>query len=193
MYTTCAVAKPPKTRSAATQAPAKNLGQRPGSAAGTAVATTAGPRGEMSEGLFALMRFLRHEFERALEHADMHLEGADELDLEGSNLALEVGQALLEGLEFTRGYLLDAFAALGVLRAECTRLPTPGGERTVAALALTPRPLALAALGLRTGEEVLFDGVFAYLQDARGQRMLWAEIGDQPAPVAPPGKLPVLR
>jgi hypothetical protein len=152
--------------------------------------------GEMSSGLFALLRFLRHEFERELEHADLRLEGVDELDLEGRELALEIGHALLEGLEFNRGYILEAFAALGELRPECRRLPTPGGERTVAVLTLSPAEHARQALGLTNGEKVVFDGVFAYLEDAHADCRLWAEIGDQAILAdesAARGKLPLVR
>ncbi len=154
------------------------------------------PLGEMSPGLFAMLRFLRHEFERELEHADLRLEGVDELDLEGRELALEVGHALLEGLEFNRGYILEAFAALGELRAECKRLPTPGGERTVAVLTLLPAEVARPALGLADGEKVIFDGVFAYLEDAHDDCRLWAEIGDQAVLVdgfSTRGKLPLVK
>jgi len=147
----------------------------------------------MSPGLFAMLRFLRHEFERELEYADIRLEGVDELDLEGRELALETGTALLEGLEFSRGYILEAFAALGVIRAEHKLLPTPGGVRTVAALTLVPAADALRALGLSDAEKVIFDGVFAYLEDAHGDCRLWAEIGDQPIPPEPPAKLPLAR
>jgi hypothetical protein len=146
----------------------------------------------MSDGLFALLRFLRHELERSLEHADLHLEGIDELDAEGRDRAAEVGTALLEGIEFTRGYVLDAFAALGEIKPEYAEMPTPGGQRTVAVLRLAPREAARACLGLRAGEEVLFDGVFAYLQDARGTRKAWAEIADHPVPIVA-GKLPIVR
>ena len=99
---------------------------------------------EMSEGLFSLLRFLRHELERSLEHADLHLEGIDELDAEGRERAMEVGHAMVEGIEFTRGYILDAFSALGEIRAEVVELPTPGGERTVAVLRLAPHDSARA-------------------------------------------------
>jgi hypothetical protein len=155
------------------------------------------PLPEMNAGLFALLRFLRHELERSLEHADLHLEGLDELDVEGKERAGEVGDALLEGIEFTQGYLLDAFAALGDLRPERAEMPTPGGQRTVAVIRLRPHENARDCLGLGAGEEVLFDGIFAYLQDARGGCRAWMEIGDQPLPVATggpgPGKLPVVR
>jgi len=147
----------------------------------------------MSPGLFALLRFLRHEFERELEYVDVQLEGVDELDLEGRELALEVGHALLEGLEFNRGYILEAFTALGELRCECRLLPTPGGERTVAALTLAPAAVALPALGLIAGEAVAFDGVFAYHQDSHGNHRLWAEIGEQPQAPPSPGKLPLVK
>jgi hypothetical protein len=150
----------------------------------------------MSPGLFALLRFLRHEFERELEHVDLRLEGIDELDLEGRELALEVGHALLEALEFNRGYILEAFAALGELRPECKRLPTPGGERTVAVLTLSPSAHACQALGLTSGQRVGFDGVFAYLLDPHDNFRLWAEIGDQPILAdgsAARGKLPLVR
>ena len=150
----------------------------------------------MSPGLFAMLRFLRHEFERELEFVDVQLEGVDELDLEGRELALEVGHALLEGLEFNRGYVLEAFAALGELRAEHRLLPTPGGQRTIAVLTLVPAHDALETLGLGAGEKVVFDGVFAYLQDTHGDCRLWAEIGDQPLPAdgtGSPGKLPLVR
>lgn len=147
----------------------------------------------MSAGLFAMLRFLRHEFERELEHADLQLEGVDELDLEGRELALEVGHALLEGLEFNRGYILEAFAALGELSTACRLLPTPGGERTVAALTLVPAPAALPTLGLHPGEAVVFDGIFAYLQDDHGDCRVWAEIGERPETPPARGKLPLLK
>jgi len=151
----------------------------------------------MSPGLFALLRFLRHEFERELEHVDLRLEGVDELDLEGRELALEVGNALLEGLEFNRGYILEAFAALGDLRPAHRQLPTPGGQRTVAVLTLSPAALAREALGLAEGEKVVFDGVFAYREDTHGDCRLWAEIGDQPIMNSETpdraGKLPLLK
>ncbi len=151
------------------------------------------PLPPMNDGLFALLRFLRHEFERALEHADLHIEGIDELDAEGREIATEVSEALLEGIEFNQGYILDAFAALGALKAETCVLPTPGGERTVAVLHLSPHESALACLGLKAGEQVLFDGVFAYLRDHRGTHRLWMEIADEPIPVAQAGKLPIVR
>jgi hypothetical protein len=145
---------------------------------------------DMRPGLFALLRFLQHELAQWLEHVDLRLEGIDDLDAEGREVALEVAHALLEALEFTKGYVLDAFAVLGEIKTDIIELPSPGGERTLAVLRLTPTSEAQPLLGLLPDEQILFDGVFTYRERDGLPPKLWLEIGET-GPIRP-SKLPVV-
>ncbi|MHB1846080.1 MAG: hypothetical protein ACYCWW_14740 [Deltaproteobacteria bacterium] len=129
----------------------------------------------MSDGLYRVLRFLGHELGRGLEHVDLRLEGVDELEGEERELALEVGLALLEGLEYGRGYLLEPFAVLGRFELELAQLPTPAGRRTVAALSFVPAPGMARPLGLPPRARLYFDGAYGYLVE-RGAARLWAEV-----------------
>ncbi|MHB8420520.1 MAG: hypothetical protein ACYDCL_20800 [Myxococcales bacterium] len=140
------------------------------------------PLPEMNDGLFRMLRFLQHHFQRALEHADIRLEGTDELEGDARDLALEVAHALCEGLEYTHGWLLEPFGALGRWRLAVRPLPTPGGLRTVAALVFEAAAGMARPLGLPARSQLCFDGAYAYL--VRGERPeLWVEVtaeGPQP-------------
>jgi hypothetical protein len=147
---------------------------------------------EIPDGLFEMLHFLQHHFQRPLEHIDMRLEGVDELPEEERELALEVAYALVEGVEFTHGYLLAPFTALGHWALELAQLPTPAGRRTVAALAFEPAPGMAKPLGLPAKERLIFDGAFVYLAKG-GPPRLWLELtADGALPVSRP-KLPIVR
>jgi len=145
---------------------------------------------EMRPGLHAVLRFLQHELAQWLEHVDLRLEDLEDLDPEGREVALEVAHALLEALELTKGYELDAFAALGELKPDIVELPAPAGVRTLAVLRFTPAGEATALLGLGADAQLLFDGVFAYLEEGGHPPRLWVEVGES-GPIRP-SKLPVV-
>jgi hypothetical protein len=145
---------------------------------------------EMGAGLYALLRFLQHELAQWLEHVDLRLEGIEELDAEGREVALEVSHALLEAMELTKGYVLDAFTLVCVAKAEIAEMPSPAGERTLAVLRLTPAENARALMGLGPDEQILFDGVFTYLERSALPPKLWMEVGET-GPIRP-SKLPVV-
>ncbi len=146
----------------------------------------------MTDGLFQMLRFLQHHFQRPLEHLDLRLEGVDELRGEERELALEVGHALAEGIEFTHGYVLAPFTALGHWKLELVPLPTPAGERTVAALAFEPAPGMAKPLGLPARDRLLFDGAFAYLAKG-GKARLWLEVAAEGAVPLDRPRLPIIR
>ena len=147
---------------------------------------------ELQDGLFRMLRFLQHELQRSLEHVDLRLEGVDDLEDEDRELTLETCHALLEGIEYSRGYLLEPFAALGTWSLEIASLPAPGGSRSLAALAFRPAKGMARPLGLPARATVLFDGVFAYLVQGDGAA-LWAEVtGEGTQPASRP-RLPVVR
>jgi hypothetical protein len=145
---------------------------------------------EMRPGLHALLRFLQHELSQWLEHVDLRLENLEDLDAEGREVALEVAHALLEALELTKGFMLDAFAVVGALKPEIRELPSPSGERTLAVLRLTPAEEARSLLGLGPDEQLLFDGVFTYLERGALPPKLWMEVGET-GPIRP-SRLPVV-
>jgi hypothetical protein len=145
---------------------------------------------EMRPGLHALLRLLQHEFAQGLEHVDLRLEDLEDLDPEGREVALEVAHALLEALELSKGYLLDALVLLGTLKPEIAELPAPAGERTLAVLSLTPNDEAGALLGLLPRERLFFDGVYAYLEHDGTEPRLWMEVGEN-GPIKP-SRLPVV-
>jgi len=145
---------------------------------------------EMGPGLFAVLRFLQHELSQWLEHVDLRLEDIEDLDAEGREVTMEVAHALLEALELTKGYLLDAFAILGTIKPEITELPAPAGMRTLASLCLVPSDDARALLGLNANERLFFDGVFAYLERDGAPPTLWVEVADA-GPIRP-SRLPVV-
>lgn len=141
-----------------------------------------------------MLRFLQHHFQRPLEHIDLRLEGLDtgDLDAEDRDLALEIAHALVEGVEFTHGYLLTPFTALGGWKLDLAVLPTPAGRRTVAALSFEPAPGMAKPLGLPARERLLFDGAFVYL--AKGPTVrLWLELTADGARPATQPKLPIIR
>jgi len=144
-----------------------------------------------NDGLFRMLRFLQHHFQRGLEHADFRLDGADELDGDVREVALEVAHALCEALEYTHGWLLEAFTALGRWTLELRELPTPGGTRTVAALVFEPAAGMARPLGLPARSLLVFDGAYAYL--IRGERPeLWVEVtAEGPRPPAK-ARLPIV-
>jgi hypothetical protein len=145
----------------------------------------------MTDGLFQMLRFLQHHFQRPLEHIDMRLEGVDELPAEDRELALEIAHALIEGVEFIHGYLMTPFTALGHWQLEVARLPTPAGMRTVAALAFEPAAGMARPLGLPAKERLVFDGAFVYM--AKGQvAKLWVELTAEGALLPTKPKLPRL-
>ncbi len=144
----------------------------------------------MRPGLHALLRFLQHELALFLEHVDLRLEDIEDLDAEGREVALEVAHALLEALETTKGYLLDALVAFGSFKAEIAELPAPAGMRTLAVVSLTPADDARALLGMAEHERLFFDGVFAYLERDGAAPELWVEVGEN-GPVKP-SRLPVV-
>jgi hypothetical protein len=145
---------------------------------------------EMRPGLHAVLRFLQHEFAQWLEHVDLRLEDLEDLDAEGREVTLEVTHALLEALEFTKGYVLNAFSLIGTLKPEITELPSPAGERTLAVLRLAPTEEARPLLGLAADEQLLFDGVFTYLERNALPPKLWMEVGET-GPIRP-SRLPVV-
>jgi hypothetical protein len=145
---------------------------------------------QMGPGLHAVLRLLQHELAQGLEHVDLRLEDIEDLDADGREVALEVAHALLEALELTKGYLLDALVVLGALKLEIAELPSPGGERTLAAVSLTPSEESRALLGLAEQERLFFDGVFTYLERNGAPPELWLEVGDS-GPVKP-SRLPVV-
>ncbi len=145
----------------------------------------------MNDSLFRLLRFLQHHFQRGLEHATLRLEGVEELADEEREVTLEVAHALCEALEYSHGWLLEAFTALGHFALELRELPAPGGARTVAALAFEPAPGMARPLGLPARSTLLFDGIHAYLVRA-GRAELWAEIAAEgPRPPAR-ARLPIV-
>ncbi len=145
----------------------------------------------MTDGLFRMLRFLQHHLQRSLEHATLRLEGVDEAEGEDRDVQLEVGHALVEGLEFAHGWLLDPFSALGRWEPELAHVPAPGGSRTVAALGFSPAPGMARPLGLPPRERLIFDGVNAYL--VRGDRArLWLEVGPDGPRAVSSGKLPIV-
>jgi hypothetical protein len=145
----------------------------------------------ITDGLFQMLRFLQHHFQRPLEHIDMRLENIDELSEDERELALETAHALVEGVEFTHGYLLLPFAALGHWKLELASLPTPAGPKTVAALAFEAAAGMARALGLPARQRLLFDGAFLYL--ASGSKIsLWLELTAEGAVPLQQPKLPIV-
>ena len=146
----------------------------------------------LSDALFRLLRFLGHELARPLEHVDLRLEGFDELQGDEREVAAEVALALLEGIEFDRGYLFDPLSVLGAFEIDLVRLPTPAGDRTVAAVSFSPASGMSRPLGLPPRARLLFDGVHAYLEIG-GRARLWAEVTAE-GPRAPAGsRLPIVE
>jgi hypothetical protein len=145
----------------------------------------------MNDGLYRMLRFLQHHFQRGLEHASFRLDGIDELDEDAREVALEVAHSLCEGLEYTHGWLLTAFTALGRWSVEVRSLPAPGGRRTLAALAFEPAPGMAKPLGLPARTAVAFDGIYAYLVTGKTAQ-LWAEVTAEGPREPSRGRLPVV-
>ena len=122
----------------------------------------------------------------------MRLEGVDALREDDRELALEIAHALVEGVEFTHGYLLTPFTALGHWKLDVLPLPTPAGRRTVAALAFAPAPGMAKPLGLLAKDRLLFDGAFVYLSKGSHAK-LWLELTAEGALPLDRPKLPIVR